>query len=727
MKKRYVLAIYLSAALRLSAQPTSNDVKFGASQLITNQVIGVGEIYPVDLDGDGDQDILSASPGDDKIAWYENDGLGNFGDQNIIAIQRRGARRVQAADLDGDGDTDIVAASSKFSGYDEPAENYNNVVVWYENDGQQNFSAQQLIKVSTLVEDVTLAELDDDGDSDILLAIRLKGILWLENQGDGNFEPIQELASLRDADEVFVADMDNDGDQDIVSVATGYLGKEGVFWYRNDGQQNFEEYKISGNTPYGTRVTDLNRDGDLDILIGDLYYPNPYDSDSPGMDLLAFYQNDGQGNFTKQVVDTDGVGSLITGDVDNDGDVDVLANLRSYSNSNFGGLFFYENDGTGSFDRSSLATSQLGNLNTAVFADLDGDGDQDLVTTSLVSIDWYENLAVGTAPITSLTLFDARTNKEVQTLDEGDVIDLLDLTLRDYNIQANVDAEYQITRLTFDLTAPARQDTTTTEFKAPYALYGDRPNGDFRPRRAYDGDYRLTVTPYYLNEVGDEVAGVNKTVNFTFVARGLRARNLRMIDTRDNSLIETLDNGNVITLARDQRISILADSRYPQYNSIEFFLDGPNPDGTDEVRALENLVPYAIFGDDGLNTNPNGNPLAAGEYELRVIPYQGKRRASYAGPEEIVRFTVVRGPSASPVVYPIPLQDEVMVRLPAEEVSSLTLRHAYGQTYSVPTSEIQTSDEGIRVNLRGLNLPAGPYVLQIVQGGEIQHISVTKE
>ena len=41
-----------------------------------------------DLDGDGDMDVLSASDWDDKIAWYENDGSGNFGTQQVISAMQ---------------------------------------------------------------------------------------------------------------------------------------------------------------------------------------------------------------------------------------------------------------------------------------------------------------------------------------------------------------------------------------------------------------------------------------------------------------------------------------------------------------------------------------------------------------------------------------------------------------------------------------------------------------
>ncbi len=41
-------------------------------------------IYATDLDNDGDKDVLSTSLVDNKTAWYENDGNGNFGAQQII-------------------------------------------------------------------------------------------------------------------------------------------------------------------------------------------------------------------------------------------------------------------------------------------------------------------------------------------------------------------------------------------------------------------------------------------------------------------------------------------------------------------------------------------------------------------------------------------------------------------------------------------------------------------
>ncbi len=63
------------------------------------------------MDGDGDMDIVSASYGDNTIAWYKNDGANNPSwTKTDISTSITGALDVFAADIDGDGDMDIVAS-----------------------------------------------------------------------------------------------------------------------------------------------------------------------------------------------------------------------------------------------------------------------------------------------------------------------------------------------------------------------------------------------------------------------------------------------------------------------------------------------------------------------------------------------------------------------------------------------------------------------------------------
>jgi len=89
--KTYTLLLGLSLLLTCSAF-----AQFSSEQIITAcEVCSPQDIYSADLDGDGDIDVLSASSLDDKIAWYENDGIGNFsGQKNLITTQADGANSV---------------------------------------------------------------------------------------------------------------------------------------------------------------------------------------------------------------------------------------------------------------------------------------------------------------------------------------------------------------------------------------------------------------------------------------------------------------------------------------------------------------------------------------------------------------------------------------------------------------------------------------------------------
>ena len=143
-----------------------------------------------DLDGDGDQDVLSASVGDDKIAWYENtDGLGAWGAQRVITTSADGAVWVYAADLDGDGDFDVLSSSW-----------FDNKFAWYENtDGLGTFGPQQVITTSVAgAMAVYTADLDGDGDVDVLSAsLGDNKVAWYENMnGLGEFGPQQVITTF---------------------------------------------------------------------------------------------------------------------------------------------------------------------------------------------------------------------------------------------------------------------------------------------------------------------------------------------------------------------------------------------------------------------------------------------------------------------------------------------------------------------------------------------------
>ena len=94
---------------------------FSLKQNISNIFLPSDALFPVDVDNDGDLDLLSAFLGEGKIVWYENtDGLGTYSER--IIIDDFATRTIVGADLDGDGDQDVLTKAGEDS---RPS--------WYEN------------------------------------------------------------------------------------------------------------------------------------------------------------------------------------------------------------------------------------------------------------------------------------------------------------------------------------------------------------------------------------------------------------------------------------------------------------------------------------------------------------------------------------------------------------------------------------------------------------------
>lgn len=198
---------------------------FGPQQIISTRVQGAWSIYGADADGDGDVDVFSASYGDNLIAWYENtDGSGNFGDQRIISFDARFAAAVFVIDLDADGDVDVLSASIN-----------DDKIAWYENtDGRGTFSRQKIITTEALAANSVFAiDADGDGDVDVFSASSVDNtIAWYENlDGKGMFGEKQVITESADgATDVVVIDVDGDGDVDVFSASSR---DDIITWYES--------------------------------------------------------------------------------------------------------------------------------------------------------------------------------------------------------------------------------------------------------------------------------------------------------------------------------------------------------------------------------------------------------------------------------------------------------------------------------------------------------------
>ncbi len=393
---------------------------FGVQVVLTDTAYLAKEVFTADLDNDGDLDILSASFNDDKIAWFENLG-GSFGPMQIISTTCDGAMAVVAGDLDGDLDIDVVSCS------------YNSdKIIWFENTGGGLFSSEQIIS-STILKPQTLALFDVDYDLDLDVISGSRGdskIAWHENSGGGVFvvEHVLSDSSLR-PESVRTGDFNSDGLMDIVSASYQFHGHE---WFQNMGGGVFAtSYNLSTSVAqnYGVCAIDLDNDGALEAL-----------SVSYSENSVGWYHNKGEHFNTQRLITNSllGASDVMGADIDNDGDNDVVA-CGSSANT----IIWYENSGSASFiaehivDQTFLSPRVIftididldldidilvggtgdevalyENLGGGVFApkivlgtpndvhgihaaDLDNDGDIDVVATSYIDdeVIWYENLS----------------------------------------------------------------------------------------------------------------------------------------------------------------------------------------------------------------------------------------------------------------------------------------------------------------------------------------------
>ncbi|NET00825.1 MAG: hypothetical protein F6K61_09680 [Sphaerospermopsis sp. SIO1G1] len=315
----------------------NGDGSFSEPVNITTEV-GPG-LQSGDFNGDGNIDLAVNSLENDNLSIFLNDGNGGFTQSGIFATGERPVN-IPPADLDGDGDLDLVILNTitlnNFTAFND-----GNTISVLLNDGDAGFTTSQTYTLSSGIESATTGDLDNDGDLDLaVLNRRNDSITLLFNDGNGNFDTSTTLNSVSpDPVTVTLADLDGDGNSDLIT--NNFSSSGSVYVFLSNGDGTFAQ-RVSYNVPGypGTsRVMDLDLDGDLDIATS--HAVTFVGQERREGNQFSVLRNNGDGTFSSPIIVE--VGNVpispVIADLDGDGDLDVVT-----SNGNDGTISVLDNE-----------------------------------------------------------------------------------------------------------------------------------------------------------------------------------------------------------------------------------------------------------------------------------------------------------------------------------------------------------------------------------------------
>jgi len=326
-----------------------------------------------DVDGDGRDDLFlsvwNAAQGHSVAQLYRVQG-GAMQDvtQRSRIVLPQGAVFATFADVDNDGWLDLFAIDADGRAH------------LFHNRGGGTFddvTTKAAIGELKGARKALFVDLDHDGDLD-LLVVGANGRTAYRNNLDGTFTDATTMFGLAgngDLRDAVFADFDGDGRIDLFLSNGG--GADALL--RNGGAQHFSDSSAASGLANSagsgaSAVADYDNDGFLDLFVA-----------SAGSGEAALWRNDGRGTFHRDARSAAALQGLkgragtaaAFVDYDNDGYIDLVVGTSS-------GIALLRNDGTGKFiDRSTLipADVRAKGASGIVVADIDDDGDEDLVLT----------------------------------------------------------------------------------------------------------------------------------------------------------------------------------------------------------------------------------------------------------------------------------------------------------------------------------------------------------
>lgn len=339
----------------------------------------VTDLELVDLDGDGIPEVLVCDDVAGRVSllsWKD----GEFHEDPIFEVAA--PSRAIALDYDGDGLLDLAVASL---GVIHPTDDLLGSVWLLRNLGDGSYDPQPVLVNCPRVADLRAGDFNGDGKLDLLVVHfgwrTTGGISWLEQVSPTTFLH-HEITPLHGAARAETLDFDGDGHLDFVALFS--QEHERLVLFRNDGRGGFESRILAqGPHPsYGSSdfsVVDLDGDGDPDFLwtngdmMDEILLAKPYHG-------VRWLENRDGEIVVHELARMPGCYRAVAYDLDGDGDLDIVVSSLDlhWDLHEFPSLIWLENDGKQNFTARRLAHAPT-NLASLVVGDLDGDGRPDIL------------------------------------------------------------------------------------------------------------------------------------------------------------------------------------------------------------------------------------------------------------------------------------------------------------------------------------------------------------
>lgn len=389
-------------------------------------------VLAADFDNDGDQDMLTlhreANPGEccgvETYYLVYNDGTGGFEEEVLIKVDEIGWDNLQIGDVDQDGLQDIVvyesertsirwlrnAGEQEFTWKESLVQNYfggtfevrdvignaavdllytdGDQILVMENTGDGTFLDPVMIAEG---EFIRTADFDADGLLDVFTLEETNSfVVWHQNQGDGTFTA--DTTNIENeipffTPDLLVSDFTGDNQNEII-ISYNVAGDQGaiapqIYRYEEGAefilQENLSDPEQFELSPSMVSMGDLDQDGDLDILAS-FWFAQPFSRiESESDEFVGWFENQGNFQFTPRLLDE----VLQEGyyvDVNNDQSLDIILDTSNE-------LIWQANRGAGSFAAPAYLTNsralpmpiQEEGVNPVSFGDLNQDGFAEMI------------------------------------------------------------------------------------------------------------------------------------------------------------------------------------------------------------------------------------------------------------------------------------------------------------------------------------------------------------